>query len=56
MKKILSVFCDESGDSGFSKKKPQDFYIVSLVFHDQKDNITSQLEKFKNNLPFTLAH
>ena len=48
MKKILSVFCDESGDSGFSQKKPQDFYIVSLVFHNQKDDISSQLNRFSN--------
>ena len=52
MKKILSVFCDESGDSGFSSKKPQDFYIVSLVFHNQKDDISSQLNRFSNSPVF----
>lgn len=52
MKKILSVFCDESGDSGFAKKKPQDFYIVTLVFHNQKDDISSQINKFKSNPTF----
>ncbi len=52
MNKILSVFCDESGDSGFSSKKPQDFYIISLVFHEQKDNISSQLNRFSDSPVF----
>ena len=49
MKRILSVFCDESGDSGFKQNKSQNFYIVTLVFHDQSNDISSQLNRFKNN-------
>ena len=46
MRKSLSVFCDESGDSGFSNNKSRDFYIVSLLFHDQSENISQQLNRF----------
>ena len=45
-RKSLSVFCDESGDSGFSNNKSRDFYIVSLLFHDQSENISQQLNRF----------
>lgn len=38
----LSIFIDESGDFGpFEKHSP--FYVLSLVLHDQSDDITGQL-------------
>ncbi len=45
----LSIFIDESGDFG----PPQDhsrFYVLSLVFHDQSDDITSHLAKIHGAL------
>jgi hypothetical protein len=45
----LSIFVDESGDFG----PPQDhspFYVLSLVFHDQSDDITSHLVKIHGAL------
>ena len=40
--KILSVFIDETGDFGaFDKKAP--YYGVTLVFHDQSDDISSNI-------------
>ena len=51
---ILSVFIDESGDSGeYNIKKnnfSDKFYIITFVFHEQKDNITSNIEYFENKL------
>lgn len=45
----LSIFIDESGDFGpFEKHSP--FYILSLVFHDQSDDITGHLEKIHAGL------
>lgn len=51
MGKSLNVFCDESGDTGFEGKASK-FYIVSLVFHDQSNDISSQISKFKNEPVF----
>ena len=51
MEKILSIFVDESGDTGFAGDTSK-YYIVSFVFHDQSDDISSQLGKVKNELPF----
>ncbi len=51
MEKVLSVFVDESGDTGYSVDTSK-YYIVSFVFHDQHDDISSQLDKVKNELPF----
>jgi len=48
MEKVLSVFIDESGDTGFGYGAFK-YYVVSLVFHNQSDNISSQLDKFKND-------
>ena len=36
MKKILSVFIDESGDFGFIKDASK-YYLTTLVFHDQSE-------------------
>lgn len=45
----LSIFIDESGDFGpFEKHSP--FYVLSLVFHDQSDDIASHLDKIHDAL------
>lgn len=45
----LSIFIDESGDFGpFEKHSP--FYILSLVFHDQSDDISGHLHKIHAGL------
>lgn len=51
MKKVLSVFVDESGDTGFSYGASK-YYVVSLVFHEQNIDISSQLNKFKDDPVF----
>jgi len=57
---ILSIFIDESGDLGnFIPNSP--YYIVSFVFHEQKNNIKSQvkiLDDFltENNLEYQAIH
>lgn len=44
--KELSVFVDESGDFGeYDYHAP--FYIISLVFHDQSKDISSDVIKFE---------
>ena len=48
MKKVLSVFIDESGDTGFEFGASK-YYVVSLVFHEQNNDISSQLNKFKDD-------
>jgi hypothetical protein len=40
----LSIFIDESGDFG-PVEKHSPFYILSLVLHDQSDDIGGQLDK-----------
>lgn len=41
--KILSIFIDESGDfGGYEAHSP--FYIVSMILHDQADNITDSIK------------
>ena len=40
----LSIFIDESGDFG-PVQKHSPFYVLSLVFHDQSDDITGHLDK-----------
>lgn len=47
MEKVLSVFVDESGDTGDSGQTSK-YYIVSFTFHNQSDDITSQLDRLKN--------
>ncbi|MCI6703500.1 MAG: hypothetical protein SOU06_05655 [Bulleidia sp.] len=47
--KELSVFVDESGDFGeYDYHSP--FYIISLVFHDQVYDISSDLAHLENSL------
>lgn len=45
----LSIFVDESGDFGpYEKHAP--FYLFTLVFHNQKNSIKSQIEHLENNI------
>lgn len=44
--KELSIFVDESGGQGGHSK----YYVLTLVFHDQDDDLTSQVEKYKIGL------
>ena len=47
--KILSVFVDESGDFGrYDYHSP--FYIISLVFHNQENDLTNDLQFLENKL------
>ena len=47
--KELSVFCDESGDFGeYDHHSP--YYIITLVFHDQNIDITSELDHLEHEL------
>ena len=50
-KKILSVFIDESGDFGFVKDASK-YYLITLVFHNQSIDISSNIEKIKDKLVF----
>ena len=52
MKKVLSIFVDESGNVGFNSEGASEFYIVSLVFHNQSFDISEQLIKIKNDPVF----
>ena len=48
--KEISIFIDESGDFGeYQTHSP--YYIVSLVFHEQKDDISENV-KFLNEQDF----
>ncbi|MCR5309405.1 MAG: DUF3800 domain-containing protein [Bacilli bacterium] len=51
MGKSLNVFCDESGDTGFDNGASK-YYVVSLVFHDNRFDISNQLNKFKHDPVF----
>ena len=42
--KELSIFIDESGDFGEVKEKPS-YYLVTLVFHNQSNDISEQVKK-----------
>ena len=45
----LSIFIDESGDFGpFEKHAP--YYVLSLVFHDQSDDIAAHLQRIHEAL------
>ena len=46
--KELSVFIDESGDFGEITERPA-YYLVTLLFHDQKNEITSNIKKFEDS-------
>ena len=50
--KELSIFIDESGDFGkYDAKAP--FYIISIVLHDQKNEINSQIKMLDGALSET---
>ena len=47
--KELSVFVDESGDFGeYEKHSP--YYLITLVLHDQKEDISNQLAHLETEL------
>jgi len=47
--KILSIFVDESGDLGdYDHQSP--YYVLTCVFHEQAEQLTSQITKFKESL------
>lgn len=47
----LSVFVDESGDFGeYDYHDP--YYIISLVFHNQNNDIQSDLAHFEDELAY----
>ena len=47
----LSVFVDESGDFGeYDYHAP--YYIISLVFHNQNNDIQSDLSHFNDELTY----
>ena len=49
VKKVLSVFIDESGDFGaFNKHAP--FYLVALVFHEQNIDIRDNIRMLEEHL------
>ena len=47
----LSVFIDESGDFGDSKDG-RDYYLVTFVFHDQKDNISENIKRLDESIKY----
>ena len=47
--KELSIFVDESGDFG-EYRYHSPYYIITMVFHDQNNDITDNIEKFNNEL------
>lgn len=47
--KELSIFVDEAGVFGQYKVRDP-YYILSFVFHNQKDDISSDLKVFENNI------
>lgn len=47
--KELSIFIDESGDFGETKEYPS-YYIVTFVFHDQRNSIERQVLKLEESI------
>ena len=45
----VSIFVDESGDLGL-KDKGKSYYIITLVFHDQDNDISEELNKLDKSL------
>jgi len=43
---VLSIFIDETGDGGSNSK----YYLVTLVFHDQSNDIQPQMARFSKEL------
>ncbi len=52
--KELSVFIDGSGDFGEITERPA-YYIVTLLFHDQKNEIASNVKKLEDMLNFIVG-
>lgn len=49
--KELSIFIDESGDFGeYNHNSP--YYIITMVFHDQKENVHSAIIKLNQELSY----
>lgn len=48
---VLSIFIDESGDFGTIKEKPA-YYLVTMVFHNQKADISKDVAKLEDSLRF----
>ncbi len=46
--KELSIFIDESGDFGEITERPA-YYLVTLLFHDQKNKIVSNVKKLEDS-------
>ena len=44
--KELSVFIDESGDFGEITERPA-YYLVTLLFHDQKNEIAANVKNLR---------
>lgn len=47
--KELSIFIDESGDFGEIAERPA-YYLVTLLFHDQKNEIASNVKKLEDSI------
>lgn len=47
--KELSIFIDESGDLGEIAERPA-YYLVTLLFHDQKNEIASNVKKLEDSI------
>lgn len=45
----LSIFIDESGDFGEVKERPA-YYLVTLVFHDQKNDISGEVSRLERGV------
>lgn len=43
----LSIFIDESGDLG----ETSEYYLLTLVMHDQSDSIDADIERYERSLP-----
>lgn len=51
--KELSVFVDEAGVFGpYDHRDP--YYILSLVFHNQDDDLSTEMSYFEENIPNTV--
>ncbi|MGX5112653.1 DUF3800 domain-containing protein [Bifidobacterium longum] len=46
MPSVLSIFADESGEWG----KRSEYYLITLVFHDQSKDISLALEQYRQSL------
>lgn len=53
--KELSIFIDESGDFGEVKENPA-YYLVTFVFHDQKEDIRQQVLKLEESVRISGFH